>query len=48
MVCIDKLKIPLCEKCKSQKVYRFGYATTKNGKKQKYQCQNCGYVWREK
>ena len=41
------VKIPTmrCRKCRSRRVIKVGFKTTKDGRLQRYQCNACGYVW---
>lgn len=34
-----------CPKCGSESIIKFGSKMTKEGKKQRYQCQKCGHVF---
>lgn len=39
--------IQKCRRCKSIEISKYGKSISSSGKKQRYQCQKCGYVWRE-
>lgn len=37
-----------CPECESEKIRKHGFAITRLGKKQIYQCKKCGRLFREK
>jgi len=37
-----------CPKCDSLDIWKWGIYMTIKGKKQRYNCKNCGHVWGKK
>lgn len=37
----------ICPECNSEKISKSGFKVTRTGRKQRYQCQNCGKTFYE-